>query len=248
MQRDGFKRILWYALGRTEAYLIVGLVFVAVVVAIIGRWPGWVILAGVVMGVILLALLVVDSLSDPGAQREASIAGVDPGRIRDAALRAKVRRALDYIRASQKLARQDSSGVLDAADDELPQLEAAARSIYQMSLRLQDFRSDRLIPQDLASLGQEKSRRGHLDDDREAQLASLQRLDLVARSAEQEIDRALAHLGRSYAEMQAIRVTPELRGHAAATREELHASTKRLAELAQGYDEVYGRRSLPARS
>lgn len=242
MVSDRLKRIAGYSLSRPEAYIIVGLVFVAVVVAIFGRWPGWVILASIAGGVVLLALLFVDSLADPDVDRDASIADVEVGRVRDPALQAKVRRSLEYVRAAQKLARQETSGVLSTADDELPQLEQAARSIHQMSLRLQEFKADRLLQRDLVDLHQ-KSGRGQLTKDQEAQLGTLRRLDELVRNAELEIDSALAHLGRSYAEMQAIVVTPEFRGRAADALGELAASTQRLSELAAGYDEVYGSRA-----
>jgi len=243
MSGNRFNRIVGYALSRPEAYVIVGLVFTAVVVAIIGGWPAWVILASVGVGIVLLGLLVADSLTDPNVDRNAAIADVDAGQIHDAALRGKVRKALEYVRAAHKITRRDSTGVLDAADDELPQLEEAARSIYQMSLRLQEFRADRLLKRDFAELQQQRGKRGRLTKDQEEQWNTLLRLNDLVRTAEQEIDSALAHLGRSYAEMQAIKVTPEFRGRATEALDQLEASTKRLAELAQGYDEVYANRA-----
>ncbi len=66
------------------------------------------------------------------------------------------------------------------------------------------------------------------------------------RSAEREIDDALAHLGQAYAEMQTIKVTPELHGVAAQSLEQLEASTRRLSDLAAGYDEAFGTRARPA--
>lgn len=243
MAGDRLRRIAGYSLSRPEAYIIVGLVFVAVVVAILGRWPGWVILASVAGGVVLLALLFFDSLADPNVERDSSIGDVEVSRVRDPVLQGKVRRTLEYVRAAQELARRDTSGTLATADDELPQLEQAARSVYQMSLRLQEFKSDRLLQRDLADL-QQRSGRGQLNKDQKAQLATLQRLDELVHTAEQEIDSAVAHLGRSYAEMQAIKVTPEFRGRAADALSELAASSQRLSELAAGYDEVYGNRAL----
>ncbi|MBI4317345.1 MAG: hypothetical protein HY675_02550 [Chloroflexi bacterium] len=248
MQHDRINRIVGYALTRREAYLIVGLVFVAVIVAIVGRWPGWVVLASVTAGVVLLGLLVVDSLADPDAERDAAIVDIDLGQVNDPELKARVRKALDYVRAAQRLARRDTDGTMDAADDELPQLEQAARSIYQMSLRLQEFRADRLLQQDLAELHKRRSGRGQLSPEQEAQLGTLERLGDLTHSAEREIEGALAQLGRSYAEMQAIKVTPEFRGRAADALGQLEASTKRLADLAEGYDEVYGGRPLPGGS
>jgi hypothetical protein len=245
MHTNRLSRIVAYALSRVEAYLIVVLVFGAVVAAILGGWPWWVIAAAVVVGALLLGLLVLDSLADPDSERDAALADVEVGRVRDRVLRDKLRRALEYVRAAQKLAHRDGSGVLDTADDELPQLEEAARSIYQMSLRLQEFRADSLLRQDLMELQRERQRRGRLTTDREAQLASLHRLEEVVSSAEREIDDALAHLGRAYAEMQAIKVTPELRGVAAESLEQLEASSRRLSDLAAGYDEAFGTRARP---
>lgn len=248
MRSERLKRIIAYALSRPEAYLIVGLVFLAVLVAMLGQWPGWVIGASIVAGVVLLGLLILDTLFDPTAERNAALADVDPGRVRDPALRKKLRKALEYVRAAQKLTKQDKSGLLDAVDEELPELERAARSIYQMSLRLQEFRADRLLQRDLADLRQQSKQSGPLNPDREAQLKTLRRLDDLVSKAEQAIESALADLGRSYAEMQAIRVTPELRGRAGDSLEQLQSSTKRLSDLAQGYDEVYGSRTVPERS
>ncbi len=244
MGNDRLNRIVGYALSRREAYFIVALVFIAVMVAIVGKWSGWIIVGSVAVGAVLLGLLVIDALADPGAERDASLADIDVAQVTDPSLKTKIRKALDYVRAAQKLARGDKSGVLDAADDELPQLEQAARSIYRMSLRLQECRADRLLQRDLADLQRTRSGRAQLTSEQEEQLNTLQRLDDLVRSAEREIDAALAHLGRSYAEMQAIKITPEFRGRAADALGELASSTKRLSDLAEGYDEVYGRRSV----
>ncbi len=242
MHRERLNRIASYALSRWEAYAIVLLVFAAVAVAILGKWPEWVILASVGAGVVLLALLVLDSLVDPEAERDASMADIEVSRIRDGALRSKVVRAMEYVRAAQKLARRDRAGTLEAADDELPQLEQAVRSIYQMSLRLQEYRGERLLHQDLAGLQQRRAQRVALTSDQQEQLAALEKLQQLVREAEQGIDSALADLGRSYAEMQAMKFTPELRGRVADVFEQLEASTRRLSDLAEGYDEVFGSR------
>lgn len=246
MENDRLKRIAGYALSRPEAYVIVLLVFLAVLVAILGGWPGWVIVASILAGIVLLGLLVIDSLGDPNAERDASISDVDASQVRDPALREKVRRALEYVRAAHKLTKDDSDDTLASVRDELPQLEQAARSIFQMVLRLEQFHSDRLLQRDLADL-RKRTQHGQLSKDQQAQLSTLDRLDGLIRGADQEIDSALAHLGRSYAEMQAIKVTPELRGQATAALGDLDASSKRLSELAEGYDQVFSSGALPSK-
>ncbi|TAK31641.1 MAG: hypothetical protein EPO21_17055 [Chloroflexota bacterium] len=248
MRSQRLNRRIAYALSRPTAYLIVGLVFLAVVVAVIGRWPSWVIGASIAVGLVLFGLLILDALFDPNTEREAALSDVDPGRVRDPALREKLRKALEYVRAAQQLVKQDKSGLLDTADEELPELERAARSIYQMSLRLQEFRADRLLQRDLADLRKLSKQEGPLNPDREAQLKTLRRLDDLVSKAEQAIDSALADLGRSYAEMQAIKVTPGLCGRATDSLEQLQSSTRRLSDLAQGYDEAYGGRTVPGNS
>ncbi|MDO8688601.1 MAG: hypothetical protein Q7R39_01065 [Dehalococcoidia bacterium] len=247
METDRFKRIAGYALTRPEAYVIVVLVFLVAIVDILGGWPGWIIAASLVAGAALLGLLVLDSLSDPNSEREASIADVEAGKVRDPALRNKILRALEYVRAAQKLAKADAGDTLGSARGELPQLEQAVRSMFQMAIRLQDFQSDRIVQRDLADL-RRKSEQGSLTDEQKDQLDTLNRLDELVRSADREVDGALAVLGRSYAEMQTIRATPELRGQAAAgALEELDASSKRLSELAEGYDQVFGSRVQPGK-
>ncbi len=238
MASERAKRIAAYTLSRWEAYLIVIVVFAAVLAAIIGGWPTWVVLASLGTGAVLLVLLVLDSLSDPSVERDASIADVEPGRIRDRDLRAKLQRALEYVRAAHQLARRRDL-TLGGAEDELPQLEQAARAIYQLCLRLQDYRSDRIVQRDLADLASRQARRGGLSEDEQQQLATLRRLDELVRSSAQEIDNALADLGRSYAEMRAIEATPELRGRQADALRQLDDSTRRLSDLAAGYDEVF---------
>ncbi len=244
MDRERFRRIASYALGRSEAYVIVGVTFAAVLAAILGGWPGWIIPAALGGGVLLLGLLVWDTLADPSAERDASLADLDPCRIRDKEMQEKARRALEYVRGAQRLAREDREGILGAASAELPQLERAARLICQMGLRLQEFRSDRLIQQDLASLREQPSGEAkHLSADQMAHRQSLQELQRLVDSAQEEMDNTLANLGRSYAEMQSIKVTPEVRGRAIEALEELKSSAQRLADLADGYDAAYGRRS-----
>lgn len=243
MRNERLSRIVGYALTRREAYLAVGLTFVAVVVAILGGWPGWVILACVGVGALLLGLVVVDSIADPKSERDAALVDVELSRVHDKQLRAKLQRVMEYVRAAQQLARQDRSGTLDSADDELPQLEQAARSIYQMCLRLQEYRADRLIQRDLVDLQRMASGTRKLTGDQQAHLETLQRLNGLVREAERGIDRALADLGRSYAEMKAIGVTPGLRGRTTEALDQLAASTQRLSDLATGYDEAYGFRA-----
>jgi hypothetical protein len=243
MRRERLSRIAAHALSRVEAYLIALVVFATVIVAIMGGWPSWIILLSIVAGAVLMGLLVIDSLTDPVADQNASLADIDPKRIFDPELRHKLSRALEYVRAAQKLARRYPTGAMDAADDELPQLEEAARSIFRMSLRLQEYRDDRLIQRDLVDL--QRQRDTSLSPQQKEQLRTLQRLDELVRTAGQEIDDALAHLGRSYAEMQAIQVTPEFRGREAYSFRDLDASTRRLSELAASYDEVFGSRGRP---
>ena len=245
MRGERLNRIVGYALSRPSVYLVVALTFVAVVLAIIGQWPGWVILASVAGGAALLGLLVLDSLTDPHAEGDAVLADIDPGNVRDRALRTKVVQSVEYVRAAQKLTRLDPDGTLALADEELPQLERAVRSIFQMALRLQDFRADRLVARDLALLQGMRANKGDLTADQQEQLGALQRLAELVRTAEGEIDSALANLGRSYAELQAIKVTPEFRGRVADALQEWESSSKRLSDLARGYDEVYAHQSPP---
>ncbi len=243
MSQSKLSRGIAYALGRTEAYIIVVIVFLAVVVAIVGGWPGWIIPASIVTGAVLLVLLVWDSLSDPNTERQSSIADINPGQVRDQKARAKVRKALEYVRGIQRMVANDQEGLLGIAKEELPQLEQAARLIYQMCLRLQEFYADPIIRQDLARLEELQARRKSLPPGQAAHLEALVQLHNLVQSAEQQVDSVLAHLGRSYAEMQSIKVTPEFRGRAQAALEQLRDSAQRLSDLADGYDEAYSSRS-----
>lgn len=245
MRRERLSRLAAHTLTRVEAYIIVITVFAAVIVAIVGGWPIWIVPVSLVVGIALLGLLVLDSLSDPRVERDAAVSDLDPGQIRDPALRAKLQRALEYVRATQRLAGGDASGILDAADDELPQIEDAARSIFRLSLRIQGYRSDPLILRDLADLRRRKDRGGRMSEEEEAQLSALERLDELVRASDREIDDALAQLGRSYAEMQTISATPEFRGRDAFVLQDLEDSTRRLSDLAANYDEVFRSRDLP---
>jgi hypothetical protein len=243
LRTDRLNRIVGYALSRHEAYLIVLVTFVAVMVSILRGWPVWVVAACLVGGVVLMVLLVADSLADPAVEQEASMADLEVGRVTDKALRASVLKAMEYVRGVHQLVRRDREGLLTSARDELPQMEQAVRSLYQMALRVQEYRADTLIQRDLADLRAEASRTRNVSSSRQEQLASLEKLESLIRSAEQEIQAAVAQLGQSYAEIKAISVTPELRGQSIAALEDLHQSTERLSDLAHGYDEVFGQRT-----
>lgn len=245
MRHSRLRQVIGYSLTRPEAYLIVGLVFAAVLVAIVGQWPAWIIAASIGAGLVLMVLLIIDSLSDPNAEREAAMAGIDLDRLSDRALRGRVQRAIAYVDAARKLAARDAGGAFDPAGEEIPELEDAVRSVYQMALRLQECRLDPLVQKDLEDL---RARSGNLTADQKAQLSALRRLEELGSEAEQEIESALANLGRSYAELQAISVTPEFKGRAADALGQLRACTRRLGDLAKGYDEAFSGRSSSTRT
>ncbi len=247
MRGDRINRIVSYALNRPAAYAIVLMVFVASMIAILGHWPLWVVGASIAAGAVLLGLLVADSLSDPVVEQEASLADIDLSLIRDKALKASVVRAIEYVKGAQAQVRDDREGVLASAGDELPEMEHAVRSIFQMALRVQDFRNDALVQRDLgeARQGRSNSRHFALSQSRQEWFSSLEKLEGLVGTAEQEIDEALAHLGQSYVEMKAIKVTPEIKGRTIDALKDLNESTERLSDLARSYDEAFSQRAQP---
>lgn len=231
------KRLILYSLNRP-------LVLFSIALLILGSGLGifvfalspWVIAAWIVVCLGLFLATVIDTLSDPEKERDAALADVDPGNIRDRTLRDKVRQAVRYVRSARKVIGEAKAGQLDSAAGDLPALEAATRSIFQVAGRLERYRSDQILRNDLANLGQKGKR---LTDSQKRYLETLNKLESLMREASEGIDNALAEMGQSYASMQAILVKPEFWGGAADSFERVREVTRRLDDISTSFDEVY---------
>ncbi|MBI2863177.1 MAG: hypothetical protein HYX94_01260 [Chloroflexi bacterium] len=232
-------RLILYSLNRPLALVAIGLLIGgAGLGSLVLGLASWMVAAWVLVCAGLFVATVVDTLADPERERDAALADVDPDDLRDRALRDKVYQALRYVKSARKLIAEAKGGVLDSAAADLPDMESAARSIFQVAGRLQRYGGDPILRNDLANLKQKGPR---LTESQKSYLETLNKLESLMKEASDQIDSALAEMGQSYASMQAILVKPEFLGTAADSFDRVREVTRRLDDISTSFDEVYGR-------
>lgn len=164
-----------------------------------------------------------------------------PEQLRDAELRREFERMLEYrqgiAEAARGLGDKQLRGVLSevllASDEPL-------RTLFQLAKEVDDGRQNRLLRSDLVRL---RSKTEALSATEREQLASLERLDELARLSGRLIADTQAVLGRCYAHSREIALARNLAdGEAQYLMNQLREQAVLLSHLTQALREVYARR------
>ena len=204
--------------ARAVGLLLLAIVVPAVVGALLGGWP------------------VRLPLGWPGRRT------VKPEELADAELRLKFERMLEYRQGIGEVARGVGDGeprrllgeLLRASDEPLP-------ALFRLAKEVEDRRQSRLLRSDLVRL---RSKTEPLSAAEREQLASLERLDEVARLSGRLIDDTRAILGRCYAESRELALARNLaEGDAQHLMGELREQAGLLGHVTEALREIHaGRR------
>ncbi|MCS6801278.1 MAG: hypothetical protein RMM58_02275 [Chloroflexota bacterium] len=224
--------LVLYALGRWQTAVVV-LVACAGIAATILFFDSQPVLLGVWLGFGLIgaAAMVLATFRDERAVEEALAPVLDLRRLRTRELREAVQRAQEYREAIRQAVAAAPRPELRASLEMITaQFDNPAALILELGVSIERFRHDRLIQRDLARL-RAQQRAGRLSEHDRAHLDNLLRLERLVAEAEQKIQAMLAQLGSSYAEVQMIGATREIRG--GRMEQALDEVADRAAELSQ---------------
>jgi len=234
--------VLAYALNRwqTQVVVLVALAGIAGTVAFLDAILS-LILVWVAFGVVGTAAMVIVSFRDAASVDDALLTQVDLSQLRDRQLRQKVARAESYQRAIRRAVRQVHSPELRASLQVITREVAdPVELIFALARRLDGYRADELIQQDLRRLS---ASRQTLSPPEQEQLASLEKLERLMGETSEAIDGCLAQLGASYSAVQLASSAGELRGSSASQAlADLKLQSQQLRDLNASLDEVYGGR------
>ncbi len=179
-------------------------------------------------------------------------------------LKVNVAQAIAYReRIDKAVERFSDSGMHTRMQDVANQVEEWVRRIYTLSRRLDNFRNDNVISDDLRSVPESlRKLRARLNSEsapairseieetirrREAQLESLQKLDQTMDRAELQLENTLTALGTVYSQMLLLDAKDVDSSKAQRLRENILDQVNSLNDVIHSMDEVYGADSAVAR-
>jgi hypothetical protein len=231
--------VLVYALNRWQTLVVVVVAMAGVACAVAFFQSSiWLILLWLLFGLVGVGAMALVSFRDAESVDEATLTRADLGRLRDAGLREKVARASEYLRCIRQTVREIDSPELRSAMDATAQGQGdPVELVYTLALRLDEYRRDRLLQQDLARL---QAKSAHLTPAEQTQMEALAKLQQLMNDTSAAIDAALAQLGASYSAVQLAESAEGLQGgDAQRALDELQQQSAQLRDLSISLDEVY---------
>jgi hypothetical protein len=242
------EAVLLYALGRWQTAFVVLLVAAGIAATILALGFNAVIIsAWVLLGVAGIAGMIVVSFRDERSVDEALEAPIDLGRLHSPSLREQVERARTYREAIRKAVFEIRSPELRSSLAMLTRpSDDPAWLIYTLARRIEAFRDDRIIQDDLTRLRMSE-RGGRLTEPERSHLDELNKFEDLIEDAGRKIDATLSQLGASYAEIQTIGASGDIRGgRVQMALDEIKERSTELSELGDALDEM--QREREARS
>lgn len=237
--------VLLYALGRWQTAAIVLFVAIGIAVTIVTLGLNPIIIgAWILLGLAGVAGMIVVSFRDESSVEEALTAPIDLGEIRTPALREEVERARKYREAIRKAVFDIRSPELRASLATLTRpADDPAWLIFTLARRIEAFREDRIIQDDLKRLrlGEAANR---LSQPERFHLQELNKLEELIADAERKIDGTLSQLGAGYAEIQTIGATSDIRGgRVQMALDEMKARSQELSAIGDAIDDLHREQS-----
>jgi hypothetical protein len=251
--------LLQYSLFRWEnAVLLAGGGLLTVLLpAPLLWWPAWGWLALSSLGV---AAVTGASLTNPAAANRLLLEDFQgkysPARLRDPDLHRDVEMSLEYQRRIENRVRAKDSDILwDCPEETANQLEDWVDNIFQLSLRLDAYRRDKLlaqqrveVPKALAARRARRERENNEELQKESDLAiestqkqwdALQALDHTMKKAEIQLEQSLAALATINSQVGLIEAQDADTGRSSRLRSDIQEQVNRLNDLVSSINEVY---------
>jgi len=250
--------VVQYALFRWENAVILGGTILLSAFGPFGQllnaivWP--------ILGLLGIGAVTLSSLANSKANAELLLkifqAQFDLPQIRLAELRQEVQRALEYQRRIEAQVRQPHASALwGRPEDTANQMEDWITNVYRLALRIDAYRRDSLLKQELESVPKEmeslKTRRARetnpvfqdeLDrviESRQRQLQAMQALDTRMKQAEFQLEQSLAALATVDSQVQLIDTHDADGGRSERLRSDINEQVSRLNDLVTSINEVY---------
>jgi len=258
VQKKAQSQLIQYAVFRWENAVILGL---AIVLTVLFKpfdwWPsfGWLLL-----GIVGVAAIIYSSLTD--AETNAKVLlnlfqeQFDPKEIKDKELRAEVESALEYQRRIEMQIHQQRAGLIrDRLESTANQMTTWIANIYELALRLDSYRRDKLLqrereslPKEIQRLGEQRKRESNpdvqaqLDDVIESKgrhWQAIRALDGRMKQAALQLDQSTTALATVYSQVQLIDAQSVGSGQAERLQADIREQVARLDDLVTSINEVY---------
>lgn len=259
IQQKAQSTLIQYAFFRIESAVIIAmsLVLTFVYPRPFFWWPrfGWLLL-----GLVALFVIIYSSLTDAEANAEILLKvfqeQFNPRQINDKDLRSKIENALEYQRRIESQVRQQSSGLIkDRLNDTAGQITAWLSNIYELALRIDQYRRDDLLERERASVPREldqllAQRRNEKNPKVQEQLdnvitgkrnhwQSIRELDARMKEAALQLDQSLTALATIYSQVQLIDAQSIGSGRAERLHQDIREQVARLNDLVTSINDVY---------
>jgi len=219
-------------------------------------WQPW---YWLVLGAVAEVALIVASVTDPETGRrvvqDLFREEHNPRQIRDRDLRAQMEKALDYRRRIEEKVLATREGVLrEHLMDSARRIDEWVASIYRLASRLDAYRADTWVAQQLASLpgeiaGIRKKMREEDDADvraqmaravsqKETQLQNLTRLQNLMEQAQYRLEETLTALGTTYSQLLLIGARDIDSGRAQRLDQDMDEQIAALQDIVAALDEA----------
>lgn len=261
LQKRAWSAMLGYAVFRPESALTIAL---TIVLTLLYRrpfnwWPAW---GWVAIGALAEIAIILSSLTDQmtGQQVVAQMFR-EKYSLRALAspdLRSRAEKALDYWNQIDRALKAAPAGVLrDHLYDTVSGVMTWIDTIFRLALRVDTFRRDSLVKTDLADLPaslrdlsvnlrreDDASVREQIQvtiDQKQAQLANLQKLQNVMEKADYQLEATLTALGTVYSQVLLLGAHDIEGGRAQRLKEDIAEQVASLQDILSSMDEVYQR-------
>jgi len=259
LPKEARSTIIQYAIFRWEsAILIAGTILLtALIPSPFPWWPWW---GWPLLGIVGVFLILFSSVTN--ADFNASMLlrifqrQFDLKRIKDSQLHNKLTSALEYQRRIFVKTRYPETSVMrERAEDTNRQLNSWIRNMYRLAIRLDTYRRDKLMHQDLALIAGTvetlksqqkretkpalKKQLNEVVESKEKQLETLQALQDRMKQAELSLEQSLTALATLDSQIQLIDAEDIQSGRAIRMREDIQEQVLRLDDLVSSINQVY---------
>jgi hypothetical protein len=253
----------WQAILGTAFFSVESAVIIALSIALFGLgfqpFEWWQAGYWLIFGLVAEALYLGVTVTDPKAAQRAVDAMLserfDPDDIQNPLARERLKRALEYRRLIEEVARRHTGAMRTSIEATASEINAWIEQIYTLAQRMDTFeenevinRDRRMVPYDLQNLrrrlGSEQSAsvRTELEDaiqSKETQLDNLRSLENSVKRADIQLDHTLSALGTVYAQVQLIDTKGEVdSSRTQRLQSEIHDEVASLQDMISAIDEV----------